>query len=343
MLTVWVLALGATLAQAPSSSPPAGRPAPPVQRRSASRPVSPYDERALQQQVMLDRAGFSPGVIDGHGGPNTDRAFAVFQAQGTGTAAAVETLSRYHITPEDAAGPFVAVPEDMMEKSKLVTLGYASLLEALAERFHTTVTLLQALNPDVAFAADVDIRVPNVDPMLLPVAQPRKQAVPTTAPTTPAPQAKPAASRPNASGPAGPPKPEVVVTVGKAANALTVTTPDGAIVFYAPVTTGSDHDPLPIGEWRVNGVQRNPTFHYNPELFWDAEPSHAKATIPPGPNSPVGLVWIDISKDHYGLHGTPIPEAIGRTESHGCVRLTNWDALHLAGLVKPGTRVVFTE
>ena len=114
-------------------------------------------------------------------------------------------------------------------------------------------------------------------------------------------------------------------------------------MFFAPVTTGSQNDPLPIGEWKVNGVQNNPTFKYNPALFWDANPSHTKATVPAGPNGPVGLVWIDISKEHYGLHGSPEPSQIGRTESHGCVRLTNWDALRVAALVKPGTRVVFTE
>jgi lipoprotein-anchoring transpeptidase ErfK/SrfK len=140
-----------------------------------------------------------------------------------------------------------------------------------------------------------------------------------------------------------PPKPAVIVTVTKRTSALTVTDPSGRIVFYAPVTTGSKHDPLPIGKWKVNGVRVNPTFHYNPHLFWNADPRDAKATIPAGPNNPVGLVWIDISKEHYGLHGTPEPSAIGRAQSHGCVRLTNWDALKLASLVKPGTRVLFKK
>ena len=117
----------------------------------------------------------------------------------------------------------------------------------------------------------------------------------------------------------------------------------GQTIFFAPVTVGSGRDPLPVGEWKVNGVQRNPPFKYNPELFWDADPTHTKATIPPGPNGPVGVVWVDISKDHYGLHGTPEPSQVGRTESHGCVRMTNWDAWRVASLVKPGTRVVFTE
>ena len=134
----------------------------------------------------------------------------------------------------------------------------------------------------------------------------------------------------------------MTVTVTKSTSSLVVTDASGQVIFYAPVTTGSEHDPLPIGEWKVNGVQRNPSFHYNPALFWDAETKDEKAKIPPGPNNPVGVVWIDISRPHYGLHGTAEPSTIGRTESHGCVRLTNWDALTVASLVRPGTRIIFT-
>jgi lipoprotein-anchoring transpeptidase ErfK/SrfK len=149
------------------------------------------------------------------------------------------------------------------------------------------------------------------------------------------------ADTPEATGTAG--TSDVVVTVSKSTSALTVTDPSGRVLMYAPVTTGSEQDPLPLGEWKVNGVSLNPTFNYNPELFWDADPAHSKAKIPPGPNNPVGLVWIDLSKEHYGIHGSPEPTTIGKTESHGCVRLTNWDAVKLAGMVRPGTRVVFTE
>jgi len=117
----------------------------------------------------------------------------------------------------------------------------------------------------------------------------------------------------------------------------------GKLLAQYPCTTGSEHDPLPIGEWKVTGVQHNPKFHYNPELFWDAKATDEKATIQPGPNNPVGVVWIDLSREHYGLHGTPEPSLIGKTTSHGCVRLTNWDAEKLAGLVRPGTKVIFTE
>ena len=111
------------------------------------------------------------------------------------------------------------------------------------------------------------------------------------------------------------------------------------MLFHAPVTSGSEHDPLPIGTWKVTSVEQMPAFNYNPDLFWDADPKHAKARIPPGPNNPVGTVWIDLSKEHYGIHGTPEPSKIGHTQSHGCVRLTNWDAQRLARWARPGTTV----
>jgi lipoprotein-anchoring transpeptidase ErfK/SrfK len=117
----------------------------------------------------------------------------------------------------------------------------------------------------------------------------------------------------------------------------------GKLVRQFQVTTGSTHDPLPIGHWKINAADYNPKFHYNPALFWDAKSTDQKAMLPAGPNGPVGVVWLDLSKEHYGIHGTPEPSLIGRTQSHGCVRLANWNAARLALMVKPGTPVIFQE
>jgi lipoprotein-anchoring transpeptidase ErfK/SrfK len=134
---------------------------------------------------------------------------------------------------------------------------------------------------------------------------------------------------------------DVTIEVSKADSTLRATRADGTLVFFAPVSSGSVHDPLPPGDWKVTGVGWHPVFHYNPDLFWDAKATDEKATIKAGPNNPVGVVWIALSLEHYGLHGTPEPGNIGHTESHGCVRMTNWDAARVAALVKPGTAVTF--
>ena len=131
----------------------------------------------------------------------------------------------------------------------------------------------------------------------------------------------------------------VTVTVSKSERALTVADESGQVLLYAPVTVGSSNDPLPIGDWKVTGVQRNPVFHYNPDLFWDADPSHAKAKIPAGPNNPVGVVWIDLSQPHYGLHGTPEPSRIGNTRVAWLRAAHQLGRAHLAALVAPGTPV----
>jgi lipoprotein-anchoring transpeptidase ErfK/SrfK len=302
----------------------------------AKKPASSPSD-ILQLQVWLDRAGFSPGEIDGRDGTNTGRAVQSYakarNLPDTGRAAVVAALAAanasspavadYTVTAEDVAGPFVPdIPEDLEQQASLPSLGYRTPLEALAEKFHASPALLEKLNPGAAFEAGARIKVPNVKPTEAAAAETSGGGGPVGTTGT---------------------APEYVVRVSKSTSTLEVTGPDGAVVFSAPVTSGSEVDPLPIGEWKVTGIARRPTFHYNPDLFWDADPSHAKAKIKPGPNNPVGSVWIDISKPHYGLHGSPEPSRIGKSQSHGCVRLTNWDALRLAALVRQGTPVIFTQ
>ena len=352
----------ASAAAAHSQDKPAAKQAgakqPATKQAAKKKAALRLDEQSLRTQVMLDRAGFSPGEIDGRMGTSTKRAMEAFTNAGGTLDTAVEPLVTYKITPEDVAGPFtVDLPQDMMEKSKLPALGFRDLAEAMGERFHVSPALLKKINPQATFAVGEDVRVPNVEvipPVGTPPAGPPAPAGNASAASTPPPAAAPATGAPSAAGgtaPAGAAgraaqKAEaasITITVRKSTSDLVVTDAGGKAILYAPVTTGSEHDPLPIGTWKVNGVQKNPTFHYNPELFWDADPTHAKAKIPAGPNNPVGVVWIDISREHYGLHGTPEPATVGKTTSHGCVRLTNWDAQKLAALVRPGTKVIFAE
>jgi lipoprotein-anchoring transpeptidase ErfK/SrfK len=301
--------------------------------RAQEAPAIPLPKAAakiLALQVALDRAGFSPGEIDARRGTFTSRALQAFrEARGLGAAnpdnpafaralgdVYTKPVTSYVITEADAAGPFVeAIPKDMIKQAELEALGYTSLSEALAERFHLSPALLSRLNPRVRLEAGATIVVPAVEPLEIPTHQGKRPRVPSAA----------------ASG--------RTMELAKETGAVIVRDAGGAILMYAPVTVGSQQDPLPVGDWKITGIYDRPIFNYNPDLFWDAQEGHGKARIAAGPNNPVGLVWIDINKPHFGFHGTPEPSRIGRTESHGCVRMTNWDALRLAALIEDGTPV----
>ncbi|MEO7550345.1 MAG: L,D-transpeptidase family protein [Croceibacterium sp.] len=368
-------AAGATIAAAPAANDP-------DYTKLESTDIADVQARPdMQVQVVLDQLGFGPGVIDGKMGLSTHNGLMGFQeANGLQASGKLDETTKsalaqwanvvatkvVRIPDSWATVEYLKTPDGPEAQSKLKQLGYQSLDEKLAERFHTTVEVLKQLNP-------------GGQPAGSPAPVAGKVPVSATATPTPTPSPAPSASASGVALPAvfsagqlvrvpnvgmgfdaassgdnpdwsrtlaslgvAPNQPKVArLTVDKSESVLRAYDASDKLVALFTVTSGSSHDPLPLGDWKINVVSKNPPFNYNPDLFWDAKAGDEKAKLPPGPNGPVGVVWIDLNKEHYGIHGTPEPQNIGRTQSHGCVRLTNWDVARLAQMVSTSTKVLF--
>lgn len=276
----------------------------------------------LRVQVLLDRARFSPGLIDGRRGSNVAQAIEAYETEHgmkadgqldeevwhkLTEADGEPVLEEYTIAQEDVEGPFVKhIPDDLEAMAKLDKLAYSGPQELLAERFHIDEKLLKTLNPHADFTkAGTKIVVPKL-------AEDRKEEKVGS------------------------------IEVDKKEKAVRAFDKERKLVAFYPATIGSKEKPAPDGTYKVRAVAENPTYYYDPkDLSFKGVETKEEFKIAPGPNNPVGSVWIDLTKETYGIHGTPDPESIGKTSSHGCVRLTNWDARALAKMVSKGTVVEF--
>jgi len=339
------LIAGAALAQSSSEEPA---------QRSAWVPPgtegSPIKGELFHAQVLLDIAGFSPGTIDGRAGSSQTEAIRGFQeADGLKVTGKLDAPTRQallrqnrpstidvQLTQDDVGGPFTyPMPKKPEDMAKLDFLGYRNMLEKVAERYHTTPETVVALNgPDKLIGVGKTLRLPNVVPASRDYSGANEKQEPLLA-----------ALNVQANQPQGD-----YVVVDKSEGTLKVyqgefpsgsDDVDGKLVAQFPVTTGSTHDPLPLGNWKVPTFSYLPPFHYQPDLFWDVSDEKEQQKLPPGPNGMVGVAWLDLTKEHYGIHGTPEPQVIGKTQSHGCLRMTNWDVMRLSRMMKPGFQAKF--
>ncbi len=316
-------------------------------------PGSPIDGSVFHAQVLLDLAGFPTGVIDGKQGMVYKQALRGFQqARGLKVSGELDGATRaalmqdkrpstrlLQLTATDVGGPFVfPFPEDAADQAKLDGLHYRNMLEKLSERFHTTPATIVELNgPDKLIGAGQVLRLPNV----LPASRDFGQTV----------DDKQGRLLNFFNIDATQPKGDFIV-VDKSEGVLRVyegevpsgnNVPDtgGKLVAQFPVTMGSAQYPLPIGRWKVTTYAFEPPFKYQPKILKDKDPNEPEQLLPPGPNGPVGVAWLDLTKEHYGIHGTNTPETIGRAESSGCIRLANWDVIRFSRIMKPGFTAIF--